>query len=254
MEKKNKIMLAAAIGAVVILIGSSVVRGVVSRGVEQAASDAPATEQAQTNTPLPATGIAGDDQEASSNDTSAALDILAGHVWQAKDNATKTAAFRDGMFVETDGTNVRVSAFTVLSCTANGNQKTLVANIVRDGDASASNTAIIIDGTEGAYTVTSDGFLVAKTYVQGKATGVTTQVSGLDDTYTALIDGKTDELRRAVSAYCTNRVPTATKVNFDGEVYIDTHAKSVAATFHCNDAASTILQVTYAGGAFTVAG
>ena len=79
-------------------------------------------------------------------------------------------------------------------------------------------------------------------------------VSGLKDDYLALVDGKEDALRRAITTYCRANVPAAAKATFDGEVYLAMNAGAVAATFHCDDVAATILQVTYEHGAFAVAG
>lgn len=79
-------------------------------------------------------------------------------------------------------------------------------------------------------------------------------IDGVSEPYTTLIDGKTDQLASAVAEYCRAHVPTATKVSFDGEVYLDIEGGSVSATYHCNDTASTILQVAYKDGVFTVAG
>lgn len=80
------------------------------------------------------------------------------------------------------------------------------------------------------------------------------KVDGLKDSYLELVDGKEDALKRAITTYCRANVPDASKVTFDGEVYLDLNANAAAATFHCNDVAATILQVTYEGGSFAVAG
>ena len=48
--------------------------------------------------------------------------------------------------------------------------------------------------------------------------------------------------------------PTAGEASFDGEVFLDTAAGRVSATFHLDDAASTIIAVSYEGGEFSVAG
>lgn len=48
------------------------------------------------------------------------------------------------------------------------------------------------------------------------------------------------------------RYPQATKATFDGEVYLDLASDAVSATFHLNDAAKSILTVTFQDGKFTV--
>lgn len=250
MQKKNKIMIAAAIGAVLVLLASSVVRCAVSRGVDAAEENNATTsiEQAQDAT---------DGAQAGTGDTSQAqveTGILSGHAWQVEGYATKQVSFRDGYFVETDGVNSKVSAYAVKSKTVSGHQTVLTVDITSDSAAATTTTAIIISGSEGSYTVTSDGFQLSKAYVQGMASPKDVSVTGLDGTYRGLIHDDENGLAMAVASYCKNHVPTATKTTFDGEVYLDTKTGSVSATFHCDDKAATILSVTYANGAFTVTG
>jgi hypothetical protein len=93
--------------------------------------------------------------------------------------------------------------------------------LVRDGDGK-KQTVISLSGEEGSYRVSSDGFAMSPSYVQGSGAEDPVAVSGLAEPYTALIDGKRDELASAIAAYCRDNVPTATKAKFDGEVYLDT--------------------------------
>lgn len=79
-------------------------------------------------------------------------------------------------------------------------------------------------------------------------------VSGLAEPYTGLVDGKTAELASAIGSWCASHSPSATTAAFDGEVYLDVRGGRVSATFHLNDAASTILTAVYENGSFTVAG
>lgn len=91
-------------------------------------------------------------------------------------------------------------------------------------------------------------------YVQGKAAGTAVSVSGLAEPYTGLIDGKAGELASAVGSWCESHAPSATTASFDGEVYLDVRGGRVSATFHLDDAASTIVTAAYEDGSFTVAG
>lgn len=254
MERKNKVMLAAAIGALVILVSSSAVRCAVSRSTDSDTAQMPPAEQQQT--------IAGEEHqedEPHDADEGAAvsdepLSVLESHAWQAKGDASKTVAFREGMFVETDETGVTVTVFTVTGETENASQKTFFIDTIRDGLSNNASSAVIIDGTEGSLTLTSDAFQVSKSYVQASTSANGVSIPQLDETYLSLIDGKSAELEAAASTWCKDHVPAATAISFDGEVYLDTNDNRVAATFHCDDAAKTIITVTYAAGTFTVAG
>lgn len=249
MQHKNKIMLAAAIGAIAILIVSSVVRCSVSRGAESDADQSSLAEP-QQQTSMQGQEASGDSTEASDD----ALSMLRGHAWQAKDDSSKTVTFKDGMFVEADATGVKVTAFTVTGETGGSDQKTLLIDMIRDGLPSNTSSAVIVEGTEGSLVLTSDAFQMSKTYVQVSTSTKSISLPQLDETYLTLIDHKSSDFSSALETWCRDHVPTATAVTFDGEVYLDTTAKRVAATFHCNDAAKSIITVTYASGTFSVAG
>lgn len=252
MRRKNKIMIAAAVCAVVILIGSSVVRVAVNRAADDA-QDAGDTQTAITQSQDTQSGDtdSGDTTASEGTDTTA-TDLLTSHAWQVQGDASRQVSFRDGYFVETGGVNSRMAAYTVSSVTTSGTQKVLAAEVTTD--AGTTSTAIIIDGAEGGYTVTSDAFALSKAYVQGAASEDAITLTGIDDTYLGLVGDDETGLKSALVVYCRNHVPTAHAVSFDGEVYLETRTGSVSATFHCDDAASTILSVTYAAGTFTVAG
>jgi hypothetical protein len=94
--------------------------------------------------------------------------ILRSHAWQQDGNAKATVQFRDGSFVESDGTNAKVTAMTVTKATWNGTEGTLECKLTADGDQTERSTVIKVSGNEGSFKVASDGFLVSKEYVQGK--------------------------------------------------------------------------------------
>ena len=79
-------------------------------------------------------------------------------------------------------------------------------------------------------------------------------MTGLAAAYVEMAGGDEQAVREAVSSYCRSHVPAARSASFDGEVYLDMRDGRVVATFHCDDAARTILTVTYASGEFTVMG
>ena len=247
MERKNKLMLAAAIGAVAVLVASSAVRCAVTRTVEVTVPDRPAASQGASEAE---TGGEGAEMDATAEK---ALDVLRSHAWQAEGDVKKTVEFRDGSLVESDAKGVKVTAFEVAGAHEDDDHASLDVVMTRDGSGSFF-CVIAIDGREGSLAVSCDGFANASRYVQGSAAAGPVEVVGLAEPYTSLIDGKTDGLADAVTGYCRDRVPTATKATFDGEVYLDVVGGRVSATFHCDDKASTVLSVAYAGGSFTVSG
>lgn len=252
MQKKNKVMLAAAIGMVVIIIGATAVRCSIAHTVEKSA---------QNEAQAPAESIVQDAGSADAADAASATDeseeiakLLRGNVWQAVGAPERTIEFRDRAFVESDGASVRLTAFDVRQAGEAGGQKHLDIDFMREGDPCTTPASIIVEERGGVLTVASDAFAVEPRYVQGKPAGTTVSVSGLAEPYTGLIDGKSGELASAVGSWCESHAPSATEASFDGEVYLDVRDGRVSATFHLNDTASTIVTAVYENGSFTVAG
>lgn len=252
MQKKNKVMLAAAVGMVAIVIGSTAVRCSIAPTVEESAhnvAQAPAESVAQD------AGSAGIADPASAADESEGIaKLLQGNVWQAEGAPERTIEFREGSFVESDGASVKLTVFDVKQAGEGNGQKHLDIDFMREGDPYATPASIIVEERDGTLTVASDAFAAESRYVQGKAAGTAVSVSGLAEPYTGLIDGKAAELASAVGSWCAAHAPSATTASFDGEVYLDVRGGRVSATFHLDDAASTIVTAAYEDGSFAVAG
>ena len=242
MDRKNKVMLIAAIGAVIVLIASSVVRCGATRQVDIV----PAAEQQSSQQPetAPAAQSAGE----------GAMAILKSHVWQAEGEPRDTCTFKEGSFVESKDGKLSATAFSAGDEATSKGQTTLTITPLRENSPEGAKAAIIIDGEEGSYVITCDAFQLHKRYVQGKAPDVEFAVTGLAESYAGLIDGKTAELESAIGEWAAKNAPAATKASFDGEVYLDLKANRVTATFHLNDTAARIVSVAYADGKFAVSG
>ncbi len=252
MQKKNKVMLAAAVGMVAIVIGTTAVRCSVAHTVE---------ESAQNEAPAPAESIAQDAGDADSEGAAPAADkseeiakMLQGNVWQAEGAPEKTIEFREGSFVESDGASVKLTVFDAKEAGEGNGQKHLDIDFMREGDPCTTPASIIVEERDGVLAVASDAFAVESRYVQGKPAGTAVSVSGLAEPYTGLIDGKAGELASVVGSWCAAHAPSATAASFEGEVYLDVRGGRVSATFHLDDAASTIVTAVYEDGSFTVAG
>lgn len=256
MNGRNKLMLAAAIGAVLVLVASTAVRCAVSRAVpdEPAAPAAEEQEGGSRESAASETSQPAKEETVESNAEEKVLAVLRSHAWQAEGDAGTTVAFRDGSFVESDDGGFKVTAFEVTGAAEDDDHATLDVTCTRDGGDGSFRTVIAVDGREGSLKVSSDGFANASAYVQGSAGAGPVAVDGVTEPYTGLVDGKEAEMASAIATYCADHVPTATKATFDGEVFLDIPGKRVTATFHCDDKASTVLSVAYADGAFTVIG
>ncbi len=252
MQKKNKLMLAAAIGMVAIVVGSTAVRCSVAHTVEERAEPANAAVVESAVQTRDATQTA---QKAPEKDAGTeTLALLRSNAWQAEGMPEKTLAFREGSFVESDGTSVRLTAFEVKDAGEAEGQRYLDIDIMREGDPYATSTTLVVDEQDGSLSVACDGFAIEKRYVQGAPSGAEVAVAALAEPYTGLIDGKAGDLASAIGQWCKGHAPTATSASFDGEVYVDVRGGRVSATFHLDDAAATIVTAVYEGGAFSVVG
>lgn len=255
MQKKNKLMLAAAVAMVAIVVTSTAVRCSVSH---TAADDAERQQgQPVEQADEPDGADVSSEQEVPKDTTDLGTGILAvlrGGVWQAPGDPQKTIAFRDGSFVESDGSSVTLAAFDVVGAGEAGGQRYLDVRIMRDGSPAAQTSTIILEGADGSLEVASDGFAGAKRYIQSRAPETPVIVEGVREPYTDLVDGKAGELAAAISEWCAAHAPSATRATFDGEVYLDVANDRVSATFHLDDAARSIVTAVYEGGAFSVSG
>ena len=252
MQKKNKLMLAAAIGMVAVVVATTAVRCSIARTADEAGAEPPvaAAEQPAGREGAPeggARGEAGDGPEA-------IVEELRGTAWVAADGSGATLAFRDGAFVESDGASASLTAFEVEGAGSSEGQSWLDVRMLRSGDAGAASATLILEEGEAVASVASDGFLLSDRYVEAPAAAGGVEVTGLADSYLALVGGDGDGLERAIGEWARSNAPTAGEASFDGEVFLDTAAGRVSATFHLDDAASTIIAVSYEGGEFSVAG
>lgn len=252
----KKAAIAAAIAVVVLAAGYTVLDICMGQWNRNYAPGAPVEQPAESASSAPSSGPSeSDSQSEQGEDAEASIEkILRSHAWQQDGNAKATVQFRDGSFVESDGTNAKVTAMTVEKGAWDGTEGTLDCKLTADGDQTERSTVIKVSGKEGSFKVASDGFLVSKEYVQGNASTSAVAVEGVTEPYTTLIQGRTPDLAKAVASYCRDHVPTATKAVFDGEVYLDIPGGRTTATFTCDDTAATVLNVVFANGSFEVQG
>ena len=121
MDRKNKVMLIAAIGAVVVLIASSAVRCSMARPAETV----PAAEQQQSQQ--------AEEPPAAQADDESAMGILKSHIWQAEGEPKDTCTFTEGSFVESKDGKLTATAFTAGDETSSKGQTALAITPLREG-------------------------------------------------------------------------------------------------------------------------
>lgn len=257
MERRQKIILALAIGAVLILLGSSIVRCSMTSS-EQAGHDVPAAGET-TNTSSESGAIAGVNANASQQKLPQtepdALGTLKGNPWTSEDGA-RSITFKDGRYVESDGVITSMATFDVSAVSAESGQTSIFLKLDQPDGSTKDSLVLIRQDLFGSYTVSSDDFTLEKTYHQGTANQSPLAVEGVNDEFRELLGGTTDALGAAISDYAHAYVPTATKAVWAQSLVVDYASGTVSANFTCDDAAATVLTVEYARGpsTFTVMG
>jgi hypothetical protein len=250
MNRKNRIILALAVGVVVILAASTIVRCSLSGAGGQLGQTVPAT-QAQADDDQ-------DEVQAQSEDATTGAEepmgILKGSVWKSTSGAT--IAFKDARYVESDGTRSVLSTFDVKSVTRNSSQTEVLLALDKPDGTAKESLVLLRQAADGTWSVSSDDFQISTTYIQGSPSGAALRVVGVNDEYRELLGGTTDALQEAVATYARTHVPSAIEATWTRELVVSYADGTVTSNFTCDDTASTMLTVVYdrTACAFTVMG
>ena len=101
-----------------------------------------------------------------------------------------------------DASGVHATAMEVTS----SSETSLDVRLVRDGGEGEAKTTITLSGKEGSLKVSSDGFACAHSYVETAQHKGAVTIEGVTETYTTLIEGRTDELASVVARTCPRQL------------------------------------------------
>lgn len=178
MQRKNKVMIAAAIGMVAIVVATTAVRCSIAHTAGQADADPPAASLEQ---PAEQEGPETEPEAGEGTDeASAVLEELRGSAWTAADGSGKTLAFREGSFVESDGASASMTAFEVEGSGSSGAQRWLDVLLLKDGNAAGGSATIVLDEDDEVSSVACDGFSLSGRYVRTATPGGTDGVLAAD--------------------------------------------------------------------------
>ena len=236
MTRKNKIMLAAAIVAAVLLVGSGVARCTLAQnGATEGRIAVESAEEAAVENPQSET-------DAANGEANSDIESLIGTSWVGVDDATRSLSIVKGAFVETKDGSTEVTYWTLDSeePLSSGIEATVLAS---KSMTDAANPILVSVSSEGADTVLrSDALACAYRQVQVgdrslSFTGVTSKLEeamGIDAA----------KIEAAVSARAAAVSPSATRAIWDAEAWIDYANNAATTTFTLDDGASTMISVT----------
>ena len=231
MTRKNKLMLAAAIVAAVLLVGSGVARCTLAQN--GATGGRAAVESAEeTSVENPQSGTDAADGEASSG-----IESLVGTSWVGVDDATRSLSI-----VETKDGGTEVTYWTVddEELLSSGIEATVLASKSMTDAASPVLVSVSSDGID--TVLRSDTLACA--YRQVQLGNRTLHFTGVTSKLEEAMGVDVAKIEAAVSARAAAVSPSATRAIWDAEAWIDYANNAATTTFTLDDGASTMISVT----------
>lgn len=225
MDKKTKLMAICAAGAAVILIGAGLARCAATPAEPEAA--APAAEEASA--PLVQEGEA--------------LSDYMGTTWESADGSA-TLTLSESTIVEQGEAGVQVMYYEVLSEDTSDEGLAAQISFTRSTDEPSSQTLLSICPSANATSLSCDALSLSKSYWLTEGDATTLELSAHSSELNELLGADDSEIASAIAPRASAVSPTATLATWDGEVYIDCNEDVITTTFHLNDAASTIVQLS----------
>ena len=236
MTRKNKLMLAAAIVAAVLLVGSGVARcTIVQNGTTEGRAAVESAEEAAVENPQ--SGI-----DAANGEASSGIESLIGTSWVGVDDATRSLSIVKGAFVETKDGSTEVTYWTLDSeePLSSGIEVTVLAS---KSMTDAASPVLVSVSSEGADTVLRSDVL-ACAYRQVQLGDRTLHFTGVTSKLEEAMGVDAAKIEAAVSARAAAVSPSATRAIWDAEAWIDYANSAATTTFTLDDGASTMISVT----------
>ena len=224
MDKKTKLMAICAAGAAAILIGAGLARCAIAPSEPETV--VPAEEQGQ--------------QIEQADDS---FSGYAGTTWESEDG-TCTLTLSDSTIVESGEAGVQVMYYEVLSEEPDDDGLSAQISFTRSAGEAASQTLLSINDTGGRKSISCDAFALSKSYLIAEGSEGGIELSAHSPELNELLDAEDAEIASAIAQKASSASPTATLATWDGEVYIDCNEDVLTTSFHLNDAASTIVQLS----------
>lgn len=246
MNQKGKLMLIAVAGALAILVATSVVSCAVGRGDDCDAQEPTQAQAEQAGAqPQSATAYKTPEEEA--------MAVLAESVWRSSNGAE--LSFREGRFAEAEADKTNLATFDVTQVLLQGEGFALTLSVDATKDVDGHDgLAVLEKGKDGVWSVTSDEFKLAKTYKAVPGPGAEIKVEGVDSNLLPLIAGDKEGIEKAVQERAAKAAPGATKATWSQQVLMDYSQGMLTTSFTLDDAAKTVITVTYRDGAFEAVG
>lgn len=231
MQRKNKVMIAAAIAAVLLLVGSGIARCSMERSEMQEAEQAiEATEETQTQAE---TVVIEEDSDFAG---------LVGTSWVGVDDPSLTLVIVEGAFVEGKDGNNTVTYFTLDSEEVEGG--VLNATVMASKSMTETSTPALVSVYEEAGRTLIKSDALSSVYASVLTEPKSISFSGVTSKLEESLGVDAAKIEAAVATRAAAVSPSATRAIWDAEVWIDYANNTATTSFTLEDGASTIISVT----------
>lgn len=227
MSKKPKLLTALAIGAIALIIGSSVARCSLSMASDGAAEEQAAAEASAAVESAPA------EQESTFQE-------LSGTTW-SKDGG-QTLSLSDNTIVISDADGERIFYYTVDEESRSGSDVNVTLSLSKKMNGEQSTAVVAIQpGEDGGQTLTCDQ--LGGTFARDAEGDTSIELVGSSEELLSLFGCEKRDFESALTEYAKAKSPHATKATWDKEAWIDYAAETMVANFTLDDATGTFVSV-----------
>lgn len=236
MTRKNKIMAAAAVIALLLLVGSGIARCSLATEDIQEAESAEEVLQEEVVEHEETTTDTADIDEGSG------FASLVGTSWVGTDDPSLTLTIVDGAFVEGGEGGNTVTYFTVDSEEANADGITATVLASKSMAEAASPVLVKVREEAGRTLIESDA--LATTYASVQTEPKSLSFTGVTSKLEESLGVDAARVEAAVASRAAAVSPDAARAIWDAEVWIDFANDTATTSFTLDDGASTIVSVT----------
>lgn len=237
MKRKNKVMLALAIGAVVIVVGSGVARCTLAPTEEAAA---PESEASQSSSQA-ASEIGGEPESQWQAGAQGGFADLKNTSWESEDGKSALSII-DGAFIESDEAGQRILYYTVDEEEQSSSELTATLSVSTRMTGDEEKTVAIVHEYEGGTRTIACDKLACAYFQKAQAATEITLADATDDLYGVFGKGE-DDFGSALLEYASANTPSASTATWNKEVWIDFGSGTIITNFTLNDAAATIVTI-----------
>lgn len=230
MEKKNKIIAGLALGAVTLLVASSIARcSLAPEAAEPGASgpeQPPAMEQPQQQDP---------ETEGGSD-----LSGIENTTWRS-DDGESTLTVMPGVLIEKTESAETLLYYDASDVVETETGITATLSVSKDKGGQATQAALAVTKGSGQARLVCDALSTDYSMKTGDAS---IAITGADGNLTSTFGKSQDDFAAAISKWASSKSPYATKATWTKEVWIDYRSGSKVTTFAVDDGAASVVSVT----------